>query len=148
MVMEDAHRYNLKLRHGRLLELKKRVRREQDGVEHWERAASVPTGGKADAETVMRLLESSMDEDLRACGRLMREKPFWMVQVDKVRWHGAAGMEEAVLRVSHDDRVEYVESFCVEGISRKHISDAHRDILATCDIVGGYNVFLLHWIKG
>ena len=151
VVLRDLN-LNLKLRGGRDLEVKERSKRDAEtGAETWSKTlgrASLSKGWTP--ATLIEALEKERAEVFQRCARLLRDgeegRDFWVVQIDKVRTKGMY-FERAVCRITLGERVDYVESYCLEGKKPGQAGAEERELLEGCSFHGGYNVFLDHWIK-
>jgi hypothetical protein len=137
--------FNLKLRWGHALELKTRLKRREDGAELWSRAERIglPKDSKPELRTLRELMEASGEKDMREAAIEMAAAPHvYFLDVHKVRARNG-WLEKTSIRVTFEDGSScYYVSHCFEGRVDK-VDPATAKLIASGEIMGGYNNFLL-----
>lgn len=147
IVFNDAT-HNIKLRWGKMLELKVRLERDDHGVERWRRCSRVMLSKKEPQtlESLINILTDHSDEHLKRAGEKLKESvnETIVVECEKSRCFLMSGAEHVVMKISHKELQEplYYESVCVEGSRADQVHPELAKRVRSCPFLGGYNSFL------
>jgi hypothetical protein len=150
LVVKEVPNYNLKLRYGKVIELKVRTHRDEDGVETWERCGGIPFHStEVDLQQIASLMQGG-NKQVSECGRLLLQHGAHVVTCHKLRRRDPSHEHVKMRLVFDQDKEEkHFESFCVEGgkVRVIDVDKTVREKLEACQFIGGYNSFLGSLLK-